>query len=80
MSTLVHKLSSEGRAQRKEAKEVAKDKEWEVCDFDPECMLSTTERVRVHGLFMSERRHFEVHEREGKLVLLDANTKEVVQV
>ncbi|CAG7853717.1 SubName: Full=Uncharacterized protein {ECO:0000313/EMBL:CCA70008.1} [Serendipita indica DSM 11827] len=79
VSTLVHKLSSEGRAQRKEAKEAAKDKEWEVCDFDPECMLSTTERVRVHGLFMNERRHFEVHEREGKLVLIDANTKEVVR-
>ncbi|KAG8793271.1 hypothetical protein FRC17_008470 [Serendipita sp. 399] len=86
VSTLVHRLSEEGRAERKatmQAKREAKEHaSWEVVDFDAkqehEGMLSTKEQLRIHGLFMNERRHFEVREKDGKLVLMDANTKEVV--
>lgn len=85
VSTLMHKLSSESRAEKRVAKQEAKEAKqvasWEVVDVDVEKesgMLSTKERLRIHGLFMNERRHFEVREKEGKLVLMDANTKEVV--
>lgn len=85
VSTLMHKMSNESREERKTAKREAKEAKevasWEVVDVDANKetgMLSTKERLRIHGLFMNERRHFEVREKEGKLVLVDANTKEVV--
>jgi len=81
VSTLMHKLSTEGRDERKvvkrEEKEAKETASWEVVDKDSG-MLSSKEQLRIHGLFMNERRHFEVRERNGKLVLIDANTKEVV--
>jgi hypothetical protein len=81
---------SDKKAQ-KAAKQAAKDaKSWSMLDFDAHeaysegageaRMLSTKESLRIHGLFMNDRRHFEIHEREGKLVLIDANTKETVKV
>lgn len=85
VSTLMHKLSTESRTERKTAKREAKvAKEvasWEVVDIDVNSesgMLSSKERLRIHGLFMNERRHFEVREKEGKLVLMDANTRQIV--
>lgn len=68
-------------------KEAAETASWEVVSIDADVaagkVLSSTaaaerKRVCVHGLFMKERRHFEVREREGKLVLVDGNTGEVV--
>ncbi|KAG8830737.1 hypothetical protein FRC18_007663 [Serendipita sp. 400] len=82
----MHRISEEGRAERKatlQAKREAKEHaSWEVLDFDEKGdhagMLSTKEQLRIHGLFMNERRHFEVREKDGKLVLMDANTREIV--
>jgi hypothetical protein len=84
VSTLMNKLSNESRTERKVAKREAKDAKevasWEVVDanHDDGGMLSSKERLRVHGLFMNERRHYEVREKDGKLVLMDANTREIV--
>ncbi|KAG8800305.1 hypothetical protein FRC20_003241 [Serendipita sp. 405] len=86
VSTLMHRISEEGRAERKatlQAKREAKEHaSWEVLNFDEKGdhagMLSTKEQLRIHGLFMNERRHFEVREKDGKLVLMDANTREIV--
>lgn len=85
VSSFLTKVSSESRTERKAAKKEAKVAKqvssWEVVDFNADSepmMLSTKEQLRIHGLFMSERRHFEVRERAGKLVLMDSNTKEIV--
>jgi len=81
----MHKLSTESRTERKVAKREAKEAKevasWEVVDVDVKNesgMLSSKERLRIHGLFMNERRHFEVREKDGKLVLMDANTRQIV--
>jgi hypothetical protein len=84
-------LAPSDKKAQKAAKQAAKDaKSWSMLDFDAQeaysegageaRMLSTKESLRIHGLFMNDRRHFEIHEREGKLVLIDANTKETVKV
>ncbi|KIM32129.1 hypothetical protein M408DRAFT_214343 [Serendipita vermifera MAFF 305830] len=72
----------------KEAKLARKDaSSWEDVSIEEDVaagkVLSSAsapehKRVCVHGLFMNERRHFEVREREGKIVLVDANTGAVV--
>ncbi|PVG01882.1 hypothetical protein CPB86DRAFT_805200 [Serendipita vermifera] len=95
MNKLSSEARMERKAARRAATEPCLDtrtrsKSWSMLDFDASeaygeqagdnRMLSTQETLRIHGLFMSERRHFEVHEREGKLVLIDANTKETVKV
>jgi hypothetical protein len=68
-------------------KEAAEAASWEVVSIEEDVaagkVLSSSataerKRVCVHGLFMNERRHFEVREREGKLVLMDGNTGELV--
>lgn len=83
-STHAKQATKQAKAANKEAAEAAS---WEVVSIDEDVaagkVLSSTaaaehKRVCVHGLFMSERRHFEVREREGKLVLVDGNTGEVV--
>jgi len=88
VSTLLHKVATESKesklerkASKKEAKAAKEAASWEVVDFDVSSeptVLSSKEKLRVHGLFMNERRHFEVREKEGKLVLTDANTREIV--
>jgi hypothetical protein len=91
VSTLLNKVSTEikegkenrleRKATRKESKAAKQVASWEMVDFDitsEPTMLSSKEKLRIHGLFMNERRHFEVREKEGKLVLMDANTREIV--
>jgi len=92
VSTLLHSLASEERkiskVAAKEAKLAKKDAtSWEDVSIEEDIaagkVLSTAsapehKRVCVHGLFMSDRRHFEVREKEGKLVLMDANTGTVI--
>jgi hypothetical protein len=80
--------SNEAKVATKHAKQATKDAaSWEVVSIEDDVaagkVLSSSsaaenKRVCVHGLFMSERRHFEVREREGKLVLIDGNTGVVV--
>jgi len=72
----------------KQAKLASKDAaSWELVSIEEDVaagkVLSSAaapehKRVCVHGLFMGERRHFEVRERDGKLTLVDGNTGEVV--
>jgi hypothetical protein len=91
VSTLLNKVSTEikegkenrleRQATRKESKAAKQVASWEMVDFDitsEPTMLSSKEKLRIHVLFMNERRHFEVREKEGKLVLMDANTREIV--
>lgn len=84
VSTLLHKVSTESKerkASKKEAKAAKEAASWEVVDLDVSsepAILSSKEKLRIHGLFMNERRHYEVREKDGKLVLMDANTREVV--
>jgi uncharacterized phage infection (PIP) family protein YhgE len=87
-STQSKTASTQAKQATKQAKAANKEAaSWEVVSIDEDVaagkVLSSTaaaehKRVCVHGLFMSERRHFEVREREGKLVLVDGNTGEVV--
>jgi hypothetical protein len=85
VSTFISKLNKETRkaakGEKREAKMEKKVASWEVVDFDAKSeptMLSTKEQLRIWGLRMNERRHFEIREKAGKLVLIDANTKQVV--
>lgn len=85
VSTLIQKVSTESRlerkASRKETKAAKEVASWEVVDFDASSehnILTSKEKLRIHGLFINERKHYEVREKDGRLVLMDANTREVI--
>ena len=94
VSTLLHNIvegredRKTSKVAAKEAKQAKKDITlWEDVSIEEDIaaghVLSSAaaaehKRVVVHGLFMSDRRHFEVREKEGKLVLMDANTGNVL--
>jgi len=85
-SSLLSRMSAEGRAAhqaaRREAKEEKEVASWELLDLKPEdepALLSSHDLLRLHGLFVGERKHFEVREKNGKLVLVDALTGSTVK-
>ena len=85
-SALLARMSAEGRAAHQAArKEVKEEKEvasWELLDLKPDdepALLSSQGLLRLHGLFVGERKHFEVREKNGKLVLVDALTGSTVK-
>ena len=85
-SSLLSRMSAEGRAAhqtaRREAKEEKEVASWELLDLKPEdepALLSSQGLLRLHGLFVGERKHFEVREKNGKLVLVDAPTGSTVK-
>lgn len=85
-SALLSRMSAEGRAAHQAArKEVKEEKEvasWELLDLKPDdepALLSSQGLLRLHGLFVGERKHFEVREKNGKLVLVDALTGSTVK-
>jgi len=80
-SAFLSLMSAEGRAAHQAAKREAKEEKevasWEVLDLTPDdepMLLSSRGLLRLHGLFVGERKHFEVREKNGKLVLVDALT------
>jgi hypothetical protein len=79
-------MSAEGRAAHQAAKREAKEEKevasWELLDLKPDdepALLSSQGLLRLHGLFVGERKHFEVREKNGKLVLVDALTGSTVK-
>jgi len=85
-SSLLARMSAEGRAAhqaaRKEAKEEKEVASWEVLDLNPDdesALLGSHKLLRLHGLFVGERKHFEVREKNGKLVLVDAPTGSTIK-
>ena len=85
-SSLLARMSTEGRAAHQAAKREAKEEKevasWEVLDLKPAdepALLSSHKLLRLHGLFVGERKHFEVREKNGKLVLVDAPTGSTVK-
>ena len=80
-SSLLARMSAEGRAAHQAAKKGAKEEKevasWELLDLKPDdepALLCSQGLLRLHGLFVGERKHFEVREKNGKLVLVDALT------
>lgn len=85
-SSIRARMSAEGRAAhqaaRKEAKQEKEVASWEVLDLKPAdepALLSSNKLLRLHGLFVGERKHFEVREKNGKLVLVDALTGSTIK-
>jgi hypothetical protein len=80
-SSIIARMSAEGRvahqAAKREAKEEKEVASWELLDLKPDdepALLCSQGLLRLHGLFVGERKHFEVREKNGKLVLVDALT------
>jgi hypothetical protein len=85
-SAFLSLMSAEGRAAyqaaKKETKQEKENASWEVLDLKPDdepALLSSQGLLRLHGLFVGERKHFEVREKNGKLVLVDALTGSTVK-
>ena len=85
-SSILSRMSADGRAAHQAARREAKvEKEvasWELLDLKPDdepALLSANGLLRLHGLFVGERKHFEVREKNGKLVLVDALTGSTVK-
>ena len=85
-SALLARMSAEGRATHQAAKRGAKEEKeaasWELLDLKPDdepALLSSQGLLRLHGLFVGERKHFEVREKNGKLVLVDALTGSTIK-
>ena len=85
-SALLARMSAEGRATHQAAKKGAKEEKevasWELLDLKPDdepALLSSQGLLRLHGLFVGERKHFEVREKNGKLVLVDALTGSTIK-
>ncbi|SRR5258706_1767617 len=85
-SALLSRMSAEGRATHQAAKRGAKEEKevasWELLDLKPDdepALLSSQGLLRLHGLFVGERKHFEVREKNGKLVLVDALTGSTIK-